>query len=272
MFMLDKKLVVMVCLLFVVLSIGFIFIDWSVDGFDFFKAQKYEFFFQSWVSIAGVIFTVVMALTVFFIYKKTRLDSLKFIIYSLLLTSLAFAIIGYHTSYCKVCSDLTMCGASHNYPNYLIVAALIISAIISILVNLKNNITVLKVLASGLIAASSLLLIVLFFSIRFMETPDVISYVIESINLQGLVFILPVILILTTFIYFKKTYQISTTLSLVFLLLFISCLPQAYHIFICTECHSMECSEFYVFSGLIMLVSIGSLLYSMSLQLEEERE
>lgn len=253
-------------------SIGFILLDWSVDGFDFFKAQKYELFFQSWVSIAGVIFTAVMALTIFIIYKKSHLDSLKFVSFSLILASFAFGIIGYHTSYCKVCSDLTMCGASHNYPNYLIVIALIIVTIISILVNLKNNITVLKILASGLITASLLLLIVLFFSIQFMETPDVMSYVITNINLQGFVFLFPIILILLTFMYLKIMHKISNSISLVFLLLFISLLPQAYHIFICTECHSMECSEFYVFSGLVMFMAVGFLLYSISLQLEENGE
>lgn len=269
---LEKKSVIVLCFLFFLISIGCIWIGWSIDGFDFFKAQKYEFFFQSWVSVAGVIFTAIMALTVFVIYKKSRLDSLKFISLSLLLTSLAFGIIGYHTSYCKVCSDLTMCGASHNYPNYLIVIALIIVTIISILVNLKNNITVLKVLAFGLISASFLLLIVLFFSIQYMETPDVMSYVVTNINLQGFVFVFPIILILLTFIYLKRMYKISNSISLVFLLLFISFLPQAYHIFICTECHSMECSEFYVFSGLIMFMAVGFLLYSTSLQLEENRE
>ena len=272
MFGLEKKLLYVLFFLFMLVSIGFTLIDWNVDGFDFFKAQKYELFFQSWVSIAGVIFTAVMASTVFIIYKKTHVHSLKFIVFSFLLTSLAFGIIGYHTSYCKVCSDLTMCGASHNYPNYLIVIALIISAITSIVVNLKNNIIILKVLAYGLISASLLLLIVLFFSIQFMETPDVISYVVNNINLQGLVFIFPILLLLITFIYFKKMYQISNSASLVFLLLFISLLPQAYHILICAECHSMECSEFFVFSGLIMLVSIGLLLYSISLQLEEKKE
>lgn len=269
---LEKKYIVILCLFFIFASIGFIFLDWSVDGFDFFKVQKYELFFQSWVSLAGAVFTAVMGITVFFIYKKSRLLSLKFVSFSFLLTSFAFGLIGYHTAYCKVCSDLTMCGASHNYANYLIIIALIAVTMISILVNLKNNIAILKTLASGLVLASLLLFLIVFFSIQFMETPDLMSYVIETINLQGFVFILPILFLLLTFIYFKKMYQLSNSISLIFLLLFISFLPQAYHIFICSECHSMECSEFFVFSGLIMLIVIGSLLYAIALQLEEKVE
>jgi len=248
-----------------------LFIDWSVDGFDFFKAQKYELFFQSWVSIAGILFTIVMAISTFFIYRKSEIRSLKFISLSFLLTSVAYGIIAYHTSYCKMCSDLTMCGASHNYSNYFTVIALVITVLSVLLINLRNNIAVLKQFAYSLVFASLLLLITLFISIRFMETPDVISYVVSTINIQGLSFIFPLILIVFAFIYFRKMYKNSKSVLFIFTLLFITFLPQAYHILVCTECHSMECSEFFVASGLIMFVAIGLLIYAISLQLEEKK-
>lgn len=265
---LSKKTIIS-CLLSLFGALAFTLIDWSVDGFDFLKTQNYKFYFQSWVSVAGLIFTTVMAITTFIVYKKSQLHSLKFIVLSFLLTALAFGSIGYHTSYCKVCSDLAMCGASHNYPNYLTVIALIVSVVTALLMNLKNNITVLKLFAYGLILASLLLVIILFISIQFMEIPDVIAYVISTINLQGFVFIFPLALIVLSFVYFRKQYIVPTVILFVFALLFISFLPQAYHLFVCTECHTMECSEFFVFSGLLMFAAVGSLIYSIGLQLEE---
>ncbi len=247
------------------------FVGWSVDGFDFFKAQNYELYFQSWVSIAGIVFTWVMAMSTFFIYKKSKIASIKFISLSFLLTSFAYGIIAYHTSYCKMCSDLAMCGASHNYSNYFTVIALVVSVLAILSMNLKNNIGVLKQFAYALIVASLLLLITLFISIEFMETPDIIAYVISTINIQGLSFTFPLILIVLSYIYFRKMYKASTVILFIFALMFISFLPQAYHIFVCTECHNMECSEFFVASGLMMFIAVGLLIYAIGLQLEEEK-
>lgn len=265
----KMRLVLFIVLYFSAVTV--LFIDWSVDGFDFFKVQEYELYFQSWVSIAGILFTVVMAFSTFLIYKKSKIRSLRFISLSFLLTSFAYGIIAYHTSYCKVCSDLTMCGASHNYSNYFTVIALVVTVLTILSLNLKNNIGVLKQFAYALVFASLLLLIILFISIRFMETPDVITYVISTINIQGLSFIFPLILIVLSFIYFRKMYKSSKSVVFIFTLLFISFLPQAYHIFVCTECNSMECSEFFVASGLMMFIAIGLLIYAIGLQFEEKK-
>lgn len=261
-------------LLFIILflcSFIVILLDWNVDGFNFLKAQNYELYFQSWVAFAGVIFTAIMATSIFIIYKKTKIASLKFVSLSFLLASFAYAIIAYHTSYCKMCSDLTMCGASHNYPNYLIVIALVITVLTILSINLKKNIIVLKQFAYALVFASSLLLLILFMSIKFMETPDIIAYVISTINIQGLSFIFPLILIVFSFIYFRKMYKDNKIVLLIFALLFISFLPQAYHIFVCEECNNMECSEFFVASGLMMFMAVGLLIYAIGLQLDEKK-
>lgn len=266
----EKKTLIITSVLLAITAVIFTVLDWSVDGFDFLKVQNYQFYFQSWISAAGILFTLIMAITTFIIYKKSGLNSLKFISISFFLTSFAYLLIGYHSSYCKVCSDLSMCSSSHNYPNYFAVIALVITAITALLVNLKNNITHLKLFSIGIISASFLLLLTLFISIQFMETPDIILYEIININLQGFVFIFPLILIILSFIYFKSIYKTTNIITLVFILMFISFVPQAYHIFMCTECHTMECSEFYVFSGLIMFIAMGLLIYSISLQMLEK--
>jgi len=258
----------------VLLSFGtivFTFIDWSVDGFELLKPQDYQLYFQSWISMAGALFTFIMAITTFIIYKKINLHSLKFISLSFLLTSIAYLIIGYHSTYCEVCSDLTMCSSSHNYPNYFTVIALIIFVLTILLMNLKNNINLLKLFSYGLILASFLMLVTLFMSIEFMETPKLIFYTISTINLQGFVFIFPLILIVLAYIYLKNVYMVTSSVSFIFFLLFISFIPQAYHTFVCIDCHTMECSEFFVFSGLIMFIVVGLLIYSITLQLREKR-
>ena len=270
MFSSEKKVVTAVGLLLVIATAVFTFLDWRTGEFDLLKAQEYKFYFQSWVSIAGFSFTLVMSLTMFIIYKKMNRPSLKFMSLSFLVAAVAYMSIGYHASYCKVCSDLAMCSATHNYSNYLIVIALIVFALTTLMMNVKNNIAILKLFSLGLIMASLILLIILFVSIQFMEIPDALLYNINQINLQGLVFIFPLILIGFTLIYLRKSCKVKKIIVLISVLFSLSFIPQAYHIFLCQECHVMECSEFYVVSGLMMFMALGLFIYSLSLQLKED--
>ena len=73
--------------IFFLISIIFIYLGWNVDGFDFFKFQEQHFYFQSWISIAGILFSSVMSITTFVVYKKTKFQSLKYIPLSFLLTA-----------------------------------------------------------------------------------------------------------------------------------------------------------------------------------------
>jgi len=264
-----KKLINLFVLLFLA-SIFFFFIDWSIDGFDFFKMQNHKYYFQSWISIAGAIFVLIMSITTYIIYVKSKILSLKYISISFLFISFAYAIIGYHTSYCKVCSDLSLCGASHTYPNYFIVIALITLSVMILLTNIKHNVKLLKIFSYGLIIATVLLMIILFISIQFMETPDLAMYIFKNLNLQGFVFIFPLVLIVFSLLYFKAIYKLTSVTIFIFILIFISFIPQAYHIFICTDCHIMECSEFYIFAGLLMFIAVALLIYAISLQLEKK--
>lgn len=266
----EKKIITVLVLLLSVGMLVFTFLDWSVDGFELFKAQQYEFYFQSWVSIAGISFTLIMAVTTFMIYKKTKLASLKFMSLSFLLTALAYLSIGYHSTYCKVCSDLAICSGSHNYSNYFIVIALVTFVLSVLLMSAKNNISILKLFANGLIVASSVLLMVLFISIEFMEIPGSLFYEINQINLQGFVFVFPLFLIAFSYIYFRKKYKMRKMIGALFLLLSLSFIPQAYHTFLCEECHTMECSEFYIVAGLMMFIALGLFIYSLGQQLKEE--
>jgi len=229
--------------LFIVLfitTIVFSLIDWSVDGFDFFTFQSSKYYFQSWLSLAGIVFSFIMFITTFIIYKKSDIASLKFISLSFLLSLFAYASIGYHTSYCQMCSDLSMCGASHNYPNYLIIIVLTMLVLSVLVANIKKSIVFLKLLSYGLILATFLLMGILLISVEYMEIPTVIDYVFSVLNLQGFVFVFPLIFIIFIFLYMRKIYKFTTISILIFILAFSSFLPQAVHIFTCNECHIME--------------------------------
>lgn len=254
----------------------FVFVDWSVDGFNFFKLQEQHFYFQSWISSAGMLFTFVMAITTFIIYKKTQLPSLKYIPISFLLITTAYSIIGYHASYCKVCSDLGLCAASHNYPLYLIIITLIIFLLSVIMLSRRLDIVkktqLLLKFSYGLLIATTLLIITLFISLKYLETPEHIHYLDSVSNLQAFIFLLPLIVIIWVFVYFSNIYKVSRIYLLISLLLSLSFVPQIFHIYTCKDCHIMECSEFYVFSGIIMLIVMGFFIHSVSVQLEEDSE
>lgn len=264
--------------LFVILfliSIIFVIVDWNVDGFNFFTLQEQHFYFQSWISIAGILFAIVMAITTFIIYKKTKLPSIKYISISFLLIAAAYAIIGYHASYCEVCSDLGYCAASHSYPNYLIIITFVIFVLSTVMfsrsLDIVKKAALLQTLSYGLIIATLFLSITLFISLKYLKIHDYISYL-GTTNLQALVFILPLIVIVWVFAYFRRTYKASRVYLLMAALVLLSFLPQFFHILRCKDCHKMECSEFYVVSGLIMMIVIGLFIHAVSIQLLEKRE
>jgi len=256
-------------------SLIFAYIDWKTGGFDFFVLQEQSFYFQSWISIAGILFALIMAITSFIIYIKSKLRSLKYIPLSFVLTAFAYVVIGYHASYCKVCSDLGFCAASHNYPNYLILIVLVVSILTAIMLSsnldLEKKAQSLYRLSYGLIIATGLLTITLFFSIGFMEVPDVVSYT-WSNNLQVVVFTLPIVIIVGAFAYFRRIYKAAGTYLFMGLLSSMCFVPQIYHIISCEDCHNLECSEFYVFSGLIMFMVVGLFIHAVSVQLQENKE
>lgn len=266
-----KKISYIFGILFII-SIGFGIFDWEVDGFDFLKAQDYKFYFQSWISFAGTVFSLVMAITTYILYKKSKILSLKLVSVSFILISIAYGIIAYHTSYCKMCSDLSLCGASHSYPNYVILISLIIFVLTLLFVDNKLNISLIKIFSYGLIISTMLLMIILFLSLNYMEIPDIIPYIFSAVNMQGFIFIFPLLFSLLVLVYFKNTYKLTSVILFIFLLIILSFIPQAYHIFSCAECHNMECSEFYIASGLIMFVAVGFIFYAINLQLKAKNK
>lgn len=270
-----KKIWYLFSILFL-LSIIFVFVDWNADGFNFLEFQEQHFYFQSWISIAGILFAIVMAITTFIIYKETKFPSLKYISISFLLIATAYAIIGYHASYCEVCSDLGYCAASHSYPNYLIIITFVIFVLSTIMFNRSLDVVkkaaLLQKLSYGLIIATLFLGITLFISLKYLRIQqDHISYL-STTNLQALIFILPLIVIIWAFVYFRRTYKASRVYILMAALVLLSFLPQFFHILRCKDCHTMECSEFYVVSGSIMVIGIGLFIHAVSIQLLKNRE
>ena len=262
-------------LLILLLSIIFTIVDWSVDGFNFLQFQEQHFYFHSWISIAGILFSSTMAITSYFIYKSSKILSLRYVSISFLLTALAYAIIGYHASYCQVCSDLGYCAASHSYSIYLMIIVFVIFVLTIIMFNKKIDIVkkaqLLQKFSYGLIVATILLGIALFISLEYLEIHDTISYL-GTVNLQAFVFLLPVVIIVIASIYFRRHYETSNLYVLMAVIASLSFLPQFLHIFSCKDCHMMECSEFYILSGLIMLIVTGLLIYSIGIQLQEKRK
>lgn len=260
-------------LLFII-SIVLLVKDWNVDGFHFFKLQEYHFYFQSWISIGGIVFTSVMSIVTYIIYKNTQLRSLKYIPLSFVLLSISYAFVGYHASYCKVCSDLGLCAASHNYPLYLIIVAFIVFILIVIMFNRRLDIEektqMLFKFSLGIIIATIFLMIILFMSLEYLEIPDQIYYLESINNLQAFLFLFPVIIIVWVIIYFRNKYNISGVYLFITFLFALSFVPQITHIYICKECYIMECSEFYVFSGLAMLIVTALFLHSIHKQLQED--
>ncbi|MFC2057519.1 hypothetical protein ACFLR6_01130 [Campylobacterota bacterium] len=270
-----KKIWYLFSILFL-LSIIFVLVDWNADGFNFLEFQEQHFYFQSWISIAGILFAIVMAITTFIIYKETKFPSLKYISISFLLIATAYLIIGYHASYCEVCSDLGYCAASHSYPNYLIMITFVIFVLSTIMfsrsLDVVKKAVLLQKLSYGLIIATLFLGITLFISLKYLRIQQGhISYL-STTNLQALIFILPLIVIIWAFVYFRRTYKASRVYILMAVLVLLSFLPQFFHILRCKDCHTMECSEFYVVSGLIMVIGIGLFIHAVSIQLLKNRE
>ena len=90
--------------------------------------------------------------------------------------------------------------------------------------------------------------------------------------MDPVIFILPLIVIVWVFVYFRRTYKTSRVYILMAVLVLLSFLPQFFHILMCKDCHTMECSEFYVVSGLIMVIVIGLFIHAVSIQLLENKE
>jgi hypothetical protein len=224
--------------------------------------------------MAGSAFTFVMAIVTLIIYQKTQFQSLKYIPLSFLFLAISYTFVGYHASYCKVCSDLGLCAASHNYPLYLIIIAFIIFVLIVIMFNRKLDIVkktqLLFKFSFGLIVATILLMSILFTSLKHLEIPDQMHYLDNVNNLQAFLFFFPVLMIVWVFIHFRKKYKVSGIYLIIAFLLSLSFLPQILHIYTCKECHIMECSEFYIFSGFFMLIATALFIHSLYKQLEEE--
>jgi uncharacterized protein with PQ loop repeat len=79
-------------------------------------------------------------------------------------------------------------------------------------------------------------------------------------------------MILSALISIKNISKASGIYLLMALLSSLSFIPQVFHIYACKDCHDMECSEFYVFSGVIMIIVTGLLIHAISVQIDENKE
>ncbi len=241
---------------------------YAIGGFHLSKVHNY-FYFQSWISLAILVFCLVISYATYSVYKNTKLVGLKFVPVGLFFLSLGIIIIGFHNSYCKVCSDLGFCGTAHNYPNAISVLAVCISLVIYLALqsqdyDLKSS---LKKFWHTLVFGSFIIIIILFISLFYMELPEPISYKAGRFNLQGFVFISISIFCTIAFftflvVYYRTRKKIFVAMSVQFIVTALVQLVAAYHIFTCYWCDIEECSEFFALGGIFILIGMFILWYS----------
>ncbi len=252
-------------LLFAVLlvaSVGSFFWGYDIGDFTFSQIHNH-LYFQAWISLATIILSVLLAGATASIYKFTRLETFRLVPAALLVFSLGMIPIGFHNSYCKVCSDLGFCGTAHNYPDIITIIAIYISTSIYVLSEsaIKDVGRALKKLWRALIIALAAIIAVMLVSLFYMQLPEPIPYKSARINPQGIVFLSVSIFSMVAGIVYVLRYRQTGNKALEgvciqFIVTGLVQLIAAYHIFTCYWCNVEECSEFFVIGGLFILVSM----------------
>jgi len=266
-----RRLTILPSLLFIflfILSIYFYISGFEINDFQFSKIH-YQLYFLAWVSLGNIIFALILAYASYVVFKHTKLEAFRFIPLSLFFFVVGMIINCFHLSYCKICSDLGFCGTAHVYPNVIS----ILSIGLSFVLYLINQVQVLElrfILRKLWIILSfgfGLIVFILFISLFYMNLPNPISYKIGSLNFQGLIFVFVSLFSFLSFsvycfFYFKTRNRIFVAVSIQFIIIGISQLVSAYHIFTCYWCNIEECSEFFSLSGIMILTAVFILWYS----------
>jgi len=232
------------------------------DSHMFEAGREYHMYPQTWVAIAAIIFAFIMAISTFIAYKKTEFKLFKYLPLVFLILAISFIPIAYHTAYCEECASLGACGQVHNYGTIVALIAIALATVFAVKsfgAEIKGP--MMRSLLYGTIAGVFAILLVVFIGSQLMGTPGEMEYPPTVFNPEGFVFV-AIILVglyfsIKLFLLYRKTKAgFILPLSLGFLVVALSQILAAKHIFTCYWCHIMECSEWFTLSGICLLIAI----------------
>jgi hypothetical protein len=118
-----------------------------------------------------------------------------------------------------------------------------------------------KVMFPGLIIAAIAMLIIMLIGTQMMTIPEQMTYPPSVFNPEGIIFVAIILISLYFFfkllrLYLKSDAKLILPISIGFLVVALSQMPAAYHIFTCYWCHVMDCSEWFTFGGISLFIAV----------------
>lgn len=228
--------------------------------------REFQMYFQTWISIAAIVLALIMTLLTFLSYHKTGFKPFKLVPLSFLFFAISFVPLAYHLSRCHECAGLGLCGLYHNYGNL----AALISIIVAICITMwdsaaifepKLKILFKKVMFPGLIIAAIAMLVIMLIGTQMMAIPEKMTYPPSVFNPEGFIFLAIILISLYFFVkllglYLKSEAKLILPISIGFLVVALSQIPAAYHIFTCYWCHVMDCSEWFTLAGISLFIAV----------------
>lgn len=228
--------------------------------------REFKMFFQTWISMAALALALIMTFLTFLSYYKTGFKPFKWVPLSFLFFAISFTPLAYHLSRCHECAGLGLCGLYHNYGNL----AALISMIVAICVAMWDSAAIFepklktlfkKVMFPGLLIAALAMLVIMLIGTKFMAIPETMTYPPSVFNPEGFIFLGIILISLYYFIkllrlYLKSEAKLILPIALGFLVVALSQMPAAYHIFTCYWCHVMDCSEWFTLGGISLFIAV----------------
>jgi hypothetical protein len=120
-----------------------------------------------------------------------------------------------------------------------------------------------KVMFPGLIMAAIAMLVIMLIGTQMMAIPETekMTYPPNIFNPEGFIFVAIILTSLYFFIkllrlYLKSEAKLILPISMGFLVVALSQMPAAYHIFTCYWCHVMDCSEWFTLGGISLFLAV----------------
>jgi len=229
--------------------------------------REFKMYFQTWVSMAALVLALIMALLTFFTYRETGFKPFKWVPLSFLFFAISFVPLAYHLSRCHECAGLGLCGLYHNYGNLAALIGMIVAMCVAMwgsaaIFEPKLKIIFKKVMFPGLIVAAVAMLAIMLIGSQMMAIPEEEMHYPPSVfNPEGLIFLGIILISLFFFfnllgLYLKADVKLILPVAIGFLVVALSQIPAAYHIFTCYWCHVMDCSEWFTLGGIGLFIAV----------------
>ena len=236
------------------------------------NGREFKMYFQTWISMAALVLAFIMTILTFSIYRKTGFKPFKWVPLSFLLFAFSFVPLAYHLSRCHECAGLGLCGLYHNYGNLAALIGMIVALCVAMwgaaaIFEPKLKILFKKVMFPGLIIAALAMLAIMLIGSQIMAIPEEINYPPSVFNPEGLLFGIIILISLIFFfnllgLYLKSETKLILPIAIGFLVVALSQIPAAYHIFTCYWCHVMDCSEWYTLGVICLFIAELIFYYS----------